>query len=498
MTLSYNKVYDGVYLNNDRVSHLTKEELRQFINNKYNEPLKTASITLTYNGMRWNIGAEDLKLLINEDKLIEQLYSPGHSGSIFRRLSDIVSIRMNKLQVDLFSDYSDLISYDQKKIDEIAERISKESYSEVIQHQVVVNNNKVVITSGREGHYLPVDKIKKTVIETLNKRDSFHVNLEDIAVITKPDALDPEKVAEDLYVPAENAQYVKKNNIIVIEPHKYGQRVNEAELNEIINELAFFSDKTYTLDLIEIEPEIKADNIKLPTFNDTLGEATTRFSAGDKNRNHNIALAASVINGTYLLPGEVFSFNEIVGDTTAAKGYKPAGTYVNGKLVDDYGGGVCQVSTTLYNAVINAGIDVVQRSAHSMTVSYVPLGMDAAIAMPYKDLKFKNNTSEPILITASTTTTSITFKIKGVNRNPNRRYEFDTEILSKTDYKTIYQDDPELEYGKTKVIQAGTPGYSVRTYKTTYINGEKVKRELFSTSKYTPRNRIVARGTKNE
>jgi len=497
LTLSYDRVYDGVYLNNDQVSHLTRDELRTFISNKYNEPLKTATITITYNNLKWSIQTSDLNLLINEEKLADYLYAPGHTGSMFKRLADIVSIRMKKFQVDLFGSYSDFISYDRQKIDEIAERISKECYSDVIQHQLKVENNKVIITSGREGHQLPADKIRDTIINALNTRDSFNIDLREIAVVTKPAALNPDQLAGELYIPAVNARYVRRNNQIVIEPHQVGRKVNEAQLRSVISELEYNPDKSYTLDLIEIEPEIKAEDIKLPTFNDVLGQYTTRFSASEKNRNHNIALASSTINGYYLLPGEVFSFNQVVGDTTKQKGYLPAPTYVNGKLKDDYGGGVCQVSTTLYNAVINAGLEVVERHPHSMIVTYVPVGMDAAIATPYKDFKFKNNTAEPILITASTTSTSVTFKILGVNNNPGRKYTFETEILSQTDYKTVYQDDPTLDAGKTKVLQNGTPGYSVRTYRITYINGEKVKRELFSTSKYNPRNKIIARGTKN-
>lgn len=496
LTLTYDKIYDGVFLNGERVSHLSKSELDIYLENKYNKPLQSSKLLLTFQDLQWSVTPDDIDLSINKDEIINKVYAPGHEGNIFNRLKDIVSLRMNNVYIDIFNESSTLITYDKDKVDSVAEKISKEGYSEVVEHNLSVNNSNVIITAGHNGYSIPADKISSKIITALNNTDSYKINFDDITITTEPKKLDASTIAEELYIPPVDASYKKTGKEIVISSHKSGQKVDTNKLANIVSELGSNPDETFTLELQSIEPSIKKDQVKLPGFSDVLGKKTTYFSTGDKNRNYNIALSSEFINGTYLLPGEVFSFNEFVGDTTADKGYKPAGSYLNGRVVDSYGGGVCQVSTTLYNAVIDAGLEIVERSPHSLTVGYVPLGLDAAIAYPYKDLKFKNNTSEPIQIFADTTNSSCTFRILGVNNNKNRKYEFTSKVLSKTDYQVSYVNDATLAKGRTKTLQSGSVGYNVQAYRTTYIDGVKVKTEEFTKSRYSPRNKIIARGTK--
>ena len=178
---------------------------------------------------------------------------------------------------------------------------------------------------------------------------------------------------------------------------------------------------------------------ELAKVKDLLGSYTTNYSTSSAGRCANISVAAGKINGTVLYPGEEFSVGQTIGPLTAAGGYELAGAYENGQTVQSYGGGVCQVSTTLYNAVLKAELEVTQRSNHSMIVTYVKPSMDAAIAGDYKDLKFVNNLDAPIYIEGYTVGKDIYFNIYGQETRPsNRKVTYESEVVSEEDPGTQF------------------------------------------------------------
>ena len=195
--------------------------------------------------------------------------------------------------------------------------------------------------------------------------------------------------------------------------------------------------------------------------------------------------ALELVNGTVLQPGEVFSFNGIVGDTTAERGFYPAGVIVNGQSTTGYGGGVCQASTTIYGAVLRADLTVVARSPHSIRSSYVPIGQDAAIAYPSMDFQFKNNYDTPIYIEAWESGNKLTVNIYG--KHPESWDEI--EVVSRQT-STIPQPediltvDNSLAPGQKVKEQPGRSGSTATGEKLFYKNGEVVKTESISNSKY--------------
>ena len=208
-----------------------------------------------------------------------------------------------------------------------------------------------------------------------------------------------------------------------------------------------------------------------------MGSYTTQFTAGVVNSNANIRNGAEKLNGNVVYPGERFSCNEHLVPWTEDNGWKPAGTYSEGSVVDSLGGGICQVSSTLYNALLNAEIKVVERYPHSMAVSYVPLSADAALAGDYKDLVFENNTDAQIYVQGVYTEGAITFNIYGP-------------------IKTATKKDPTLPAG-TKKVTPGHVGYVAELYKITYENGKQVSKELVHTSTYAMAPTTTLVGTKN-
>ncbi|MDO4530407.1 MAG: VanW family protein [Bacillota bacterium] len=230
---------------------------------------------------------------------------------------------------------------------------------------------------------------------------------------------------------------------------------------------------------------------------DLIGTYYTTFNNSDKNRNTNLAVGCNYINGTILKPGEVFSANEGLGSQTSAGGYKMAGVYNNGKVEQGMAGGVCQVTTTLYNAAILAELEIVERHAHSMTVGYVPLGRDAAVAGTYKDLKFKNNTEYPVLIEAYARDGKLVMNIFGHEiHGADRKVSFDTvyeATIPKPEEKIT--EDPERPEGEREVTHKGRTGSKVSVYKTVTENGTS-NREWFSASSYRAVADEVTVGTK--
>ena len=256
----------------------------------------------------------------------------------------------------------------------------------------------------------------------------------------------------------------------------------EAILNYIENEWDYIEG---SVDLpVEID-EPRGSEEELSRIQDELGTYTTSFKTSNSNRSANIARGAELINGTVLYPGDTFSAYEAVSPFTTANGYYMAGSYLNGETVDSMGGGICQVSTTLYNAVIRAELEVTERSGHSMPVSYVDPAADAAIAGTYKDLKFTNNTDSPIYIEAYTSNKTITFTIYGEEtRDPDRTIAFTSTTVSTTPPTTQIVADAGQPIGYI-VATNGNTGVVAELYKHVYVDG--VEQEVTKVNKTTYR-----------
>ncbi len=228
-----------------------------------------------------------------------------------------------------------------------------------------------------------------------------------------------------------------------------------------------------------------------------LGSCTTEFTVeGSENRCENIRIATEKINGTVLLPGEEFSVLETIEPFTEEEGYKSATAYEMGTLVKSYGGGVCQVSSTLYGTVLKAELDVTERNAHSMLVSYVDVSLDAAVSEGTngKDFKFINDTDYPIYIEGIYGNGYITFNIYGYeSRDASRTVEFVGEVHTVTEYETVYELDYDMDVGYYDVVGGSNGTYAV-AYKIVYENGEEISRTQINSSNYNVRNHTVSIG----
>lgn len=219
----------------------------------------------------------------------------------------------------------------------------------------------------------------------------------------------------------------------------------------------------------------------------------TDVSPAIPNRVQNIRLGAAAINGCLLAPGDIFSFAETVGRTTREKGYLEAPIIVGEELVPGLGGGLCQVSSTLYNAALLANLPIVERYNHSMTVAYLPPGRDATVSIGYADLKFKNDRDHYLLIGADLTDYRLTFRLFGPPMK--ERVEIVSSGLQKVPSPVRYEETDQLPAGTTELVRAGKPGYQVSTWRVVYRGDQEISRELLDHDYYKPTTTVYLVGT---
>ncbi|WWR15735.1 VanW family protein [Lachnospiraceae bacterium JLR.KK008] len=302
-------------------------------------------------------------------------------------------------------------------------------------------------------------------------------------------------------VQAEDAHLRRENGQFIIEGGQTGEKVDVAASVEALTSFlqGGWNKSAAEVDLVVVTDEPRGNKEDLEQVKDVLGTFTTSYSTSGADRSANVANGCSLINETTLYPGEEFSAYEKVSPFSEENGYHLAGSYLNGMVVESLGGGICQVSTTLYNAVLLSELEVTERHNHSMEVSYVQPSADAAIAESAgKDFKFVNNTQYPIYIEGHTEDKKITFTIYGVEtRDPGRTISFESEILSETrpDSDAVIADGG-MPIGYVKV-QSVHVGRSAKLWKVTKENGQEVSREEVNSSSYkmVPRTATVGTAT---
>ncbi|MCK8816225.1 VanW family protein [Natroniella sulfidigena] len=228
---------------------------------------------------------------------------------------------------------------------------------------------------------------------------------------------------------------------------------------------------------------------------DVVSTKTTYFDQENSNRTTNIKLAAEKIDGTVIKPGEIFSFNQVVGPRTKERGYKKAPEIIEGEFVDGVGGGISQVSSTLYNAVLLAGLEMVDRTSHSRPVSYLPLGRSATIYYNQIDLKFKNSSDYPMMIVARVFADQLTVSLLG--RDHGKSIKLETVELETLEPKLIKKSDESLESDEKKIVQEGREGYRVVTKRIVKERNQIIREELISSDIYLALEQIIKHNPDN-
>ncbi|MDR7867643.1 MAG: VanW family protein [Sporomusaceae bacterium] len=281
-----------------------------------------------------------------------------------------------------------------------------------------------------------------------------------------------------------------------IVPQELGRRLDVATVKPLVLKALHAGDPAnLPLPVTPLYPDVTVADLRQTGIRELWSSFTTAFDPADANRTANIRLSARRINGHIVYPGQVFSFNQVVGPRDREHGFKEALEIVDGEFVPGIGGGVCQLSSTLYNAVLLANLTVVERTNHSKPLGYVGLGRDATVVFGALDFKFVNDTGAPVVIMAETAKNKLTVGVVG--REP---LAVAVELLS-ADRQVIppavvKKQDPGLYLGETKVDKQGKPGYEITTLRVVSASGRELRREVLAKDRYQPENTIVKVGTR--
>lgn len=486
LNMSSNKIINGVSIMGIDVSHLTREEAKEKINSVFDDRLSN-DLIFKHNDELYSFLPNQIESSYDVDKVIDKAYLIGRDGNIFQNNFSI--LKTNYYTFDLSPDFL----YSNDKLDDLITQMESNFKDGLKNPSYVIDGNNLIITSGSDGYIVKSDELKLAIVSKLTSSE-YDTNPIEISVeMKKAESINIDSIHSDIYKTAVDASYTKDPYTIHASSNglDFGISVDEAKALVAKNNTS-----TYTIPLKTLYPKITTNDIGSEAFPNSLASYSTSYATSNSNRSSNIALAASKIDGTVIMPGDTFSFNDTVGKRTAQSGFKEAGVYVNGTVSTDYGGGICQVSSTLYNAVLRSNLEIVDRSNHEFLVSYVPIGTDATVSWGSPDFKFKNSRSYAIKISAITSGKNLYVRIWGLNEST----EYDVEIVSyKTStisYKTTYTSDSSLASGSTKVVQSGSNGARSETYRILKLNGEIISKTLISRDTYSPHNQIIATGTR--
>lgn len=483
---SFNEeIIKGVSISGIDVSGYSKEEIK----NKFDglvEENKIKSIVLKYQDVEKTITPEELGLTCDVEDVASEAYLVGRNGNIFVNNFEIVQSFFSKRNIDM------KYTINEEKLQEIIKEFNETLPDGVKQYEYCIEDDELIITKGTEGIAVTEleteNKIKEALVDFSTKNNVIEAPVENV----KPDDIDLEKIHTEIYKEPQDAYIIQ--NPVTVHPNING--VDFAITMDEAKELLKEDKEEYTIPLKITIAEKTLSDLGAEAFPNELGSYSTKFNVSNSNRNNNIKLATNKINGTIILPGETFSYNQTVGKRTIQAGFKEAGAYAGGQVVQEVGGGICQVSSTLYNAVLYANLEIVERSNHHFETSYVAASRDATVSWGTLDFKFKNNRKYPIKVVATCKNGVVSVGIYGIKEEVEYEVIIQSKKLSTVYRETKYENDNSIESGKEVVVQNGHEGCISEAYKIVRLNGETVSSTLLSRDKYYALDRIIKIGTK--
>lgn len=406
--LSYNRIYEGIFINNIELKDLTKDEainiLKKSISTK-------DEFLVKYDGYKKIIPAKDIDFKLNFEEAVNEAFNIGRIGNNDDRMAILENLLTNPKNITLSSNINE------EKLRNVINEICNDIEKKPVDDQLIFNDN-VKIIEGNDG--IEVDK---------------------------------EKLISNF----------KNNNFEIEIPTKISKHKN-------------------------VDKKL-ADSIK-----GVIGESTTYYNSSDTNRSTNLSIASKILNNIIVMPGEIFSFTKYVNNITEENGYKPASTFLADREVSGVGGGICQISSTLYNSALSADMEIIERNQHSLRVYYVPFGLDAMIYEGSSDFKFKNNFDFPIVIISKVENGKVSFKILGDNSKKNYKVSVYSGPITIIPMPVEKIKDDSLPEGQIKIIQKGHDGLKGSSY----IKKGNSEPKVLNSDNYYPKKQIIKIGTKKE
>ena len=489
-----NTIAKGVMIKNIDISGLTYDQAKQKLEEAFNTTLDL-NIELYYKDYLYSIKPDDIEFSYNLKKQLDEAYSIGRKGNIIECNYNLIATAIMKKNINF--EYN----YNKDDINSIVDEVSTSIPGLVSQYSYYIEENNLIINKGVDGIEVEKDKLKELIINNLKNRNPLDIikdfknaRLEIPYKNVKANDIDIDKIYSEVYSEPKDAYFIpatetEKTKIFAdSDGVDFAISIDEAKekLKEETNE--------YIIPIVKKKANVTINDIGLEAFPNKLQEFSTRYDASLYGRSENLRIATSKIDGTVLMPGQQFSFNGVVGERTVQEGYKNAAIFAGDSVVDGLAGGICQVSSTLYNAALLSNLQIDERYNHSFKTSYLEVGRDATVVYGVKDLKFTNNRSYPIKIEGSSENGVVNFAIYGIEEDTEYKINIIPVITSTIPYTVQTITDNTLAPGSQRVDQAGSSGYRVTTYKETVLNGAVISKEQISNDIYKAMNRIVRVG----
>ena len=481
INMSNDKIIKGIQIDKIDVSNMTIEDAKKMLEEYYSQKEEN-EIYLEYGEFESTTTYNALEVQYQIDEAINQAYEIGRNGNLFKDNFSIIKSWAKGTQVDLD------VTIDGEMLSQVAQNINNSIEDAVVQPSYYIEDGKLIITSGKAGLIVEENQLYQEIYK-IAKEGTQAQTIEIPLITAEPDEIDIEKIHEEIYKQVQDAYYTKEPFTIYPEVEGIDFDVENAKI--LLEE----QKEQYEIPLIITKPSKTTKEIGSEAFPDLIATFSTKYQASNTNRTTNLRLAANKINGTVLLPGEEFSYNKTVGERTVEAGFKMAATFSGGKVVDGLGGGICQISTTLYDAAVMADLEITERRNHQFVTSYVGGGRDATVVWGSQDFKFKNTRKYPIRITATVQGGVATVQIWGVKEEVEYDITIETKKTATIPYTTQYVQDASLSAGQQKVVQTGNSGSKYEAYKVKKLNGEVVSRTLLSKDTYNAMKKIVHVGT---
>lgn len=474
------KIISNISIEGIEVGGLTKKEAEQKILEKIEKNVEQNIIVKT-NDFEYQFQLSQIEAKYDTNKAIEDAYSIGRDGNIFKNNLEIFKRKIKNKNIEVGIDYN------QELLDNIINEIAVKIPDAVEKPSYCIEDKKLTITKGKAGNTINKEKFKEEVIKRLElEKQNEPIELEIINV--EPETIDIDKIYSEVHKEAKNAYYTK--DPFQVYPHVDGVDFDLEAAREMLKE----DKEEYVIDLKITTPEITTNKIGSEAFPDLLSTFSTKYDASNTPRTTNLKLAMNKLNGVVVSPGETFSYNKTLGKRTAEAGYREAGGFAGGRVVQTLAGGICQISSTLYDAVVYANLEIVERHNHMFLAGYVGAGKDATVVYGAYDFKFKNTRKYPIMLKTSIGSGVARIDVFGIKEDVEYEVEISSKILSYTPFKVVRENDSSLAPGKERVAQNGMNGCKSITYKILKLNGKEVSRTVLSSDTYDPMNKIIKVG----
>lgn len=464
---------ENVSLGGIHLDGMSREEATDALNT-LDEQFHTTSMVITAGDHSVELSPEESGADLDVETAVEDIFD---KDSLFDStdLSNYLTLNQDAVQ-DAVADLAELVQQD----------LEETSY--YVEGDDPAQGQTLYVTVGTPGCSLDSDALYNAVIAAYYSADFY---TEGECDTTEPEDIDFASVLEEYTVAPVDAHMDESGESAI--PDKPGYAFSLEELNQLLSDAGY--GETVSLAIETIEAEITKNDILGTIYPDILASHSTPYTLGDEDRNTNLRLACEAIDGMVLEPGDVFSYNEALGERTAERGYRPGASYENGKVVTTYGGGICQVSSTLYYCAMLSDFQIIERHCHMFIPDYIDYGMDATVSWGALDFQFRNNTDYPVRISADMSDGFVNVTIHGTDTK-DYYVDMDYYIEAVYDYDTVYEyysADNEEGYYHGQTIVAPVLGYGIDTYRCKYSKAtdELISEEYEAYSDYDHRDAVI-------